>query len=128
MPKDKSMRRGQLPQEIEVWYILPALRREFAKAFIAEHGLSQKKVAELLHVTEAAVSQYISGKRASSVAFSGEVLAEVKKGAARVAKGETQLFMELERISKLMRVKKVVCEMCRTSNRRTSPCDVCFTD
>ncbi len=128
MPKGKSLRSGQLPQEIEVWYILPALRREFAKAFITAHGLSQKKVAEFLHVTEAAVSQYVSGKRASSVMFSAEVLAEVKKSAARVVKGETQLFTELERISKLMRVKKVVCEMCRASNRRTSPCDVCFTD
>ncbi len=122
----EDIKSGQLPQEIEVWYILPALRREFAKALTKEHKLSQKRVAGLLRVTEAAVSQYISGKRASQVGFDSKVLKEIQKSAKRVVKGDVSLFTELERISKHLTVKLVVCEMCRTSNRGIGECNVCF--
>lgn len=124
----EDIKSGQLPQEIEVWYILPALRREFAKVFIKEHKLNQKRVAELLQITEAAVSQYISGKRASQVRFGKDVLAEIRKSAKRVVKGDVQLFTELERISKHLTVKQVVCEMCRTSNAGLGECNVCFKE
>lgn len=122
----KDVKTGQLPQEIEVWYVLPALRREFANVLIKEHKLSQKKVAGLLQITEAAVSQYISGKRAGKVKFDMDVLAEVRKSAKRVVKGDVPLFTELERISKHLTVKQVVCEMCRTSNVELGECSVCF--
>ncbi len=121
-------RSGQLPQEIEVWYILPALRREFAKVLIKEHKLSQKRVAGLLQITEAAVSQYISGKRASQVRFDSKVLKEIQKSAKRVVKSDVSLFTELERISKHLTVKQVVCDMCRTSNVGLGECNVCFKE
>ena len=37
-----------LPQELEIWYVLPALRREFALALTQKHKLSQRKAAEIL--------------------------------------------------------------------------------
>ena len=46
----------KLPQEIEVWDILPAIRKAFAKIFVEDFKLSQKKTAELLQLTEPAVS------------------------------------------------------------------------
>ena len=49
------------PQEVEVLYILPAIRRELAKE-MKKQGLEQKKIAGLLFVTEAAVSQEYAGK------------------------------------------------------------------
>lgn len=52
-----------LPCEFSVWYVLPSLRRELALALISEHGLSQRRTADLLGLTEAAVSQYVHGKR-----------------------------------------------------------------
>lgn len=124
----KEVKSGQLPQEIEVWYVLPALRREFAKVLIKYHKLTQKKVAELLQITEAAVSQYISGKRASRVKFGNDVLKEIRRSAKRVVKEEVPLFIELERISKMLTVKQVVCEMCKTSNIGLDECNVCFKE
>ena len=61
-----------LPQEIEVWYMLPAIRKEFALTLI-RHELSQKEVAKLLGVTEAAVSQYKSEKRAHGLEFNEHI-------------------------------------------------------
>jgi hypothetical protein len=46
-----------MPQEIEVWYIIPAIRKELAKRLVQHHEVAQKDVAELLGVTEAAISQ-----------------------------------------------------------------------
>ena len=54
------------PQEIEVLYILPAIRRELTIE-MKKIGLEQKKIAEYLCVTEAAVSQYLNSKRASQL-------------------------------------------------------------
>ena len=47
-----------MPQEIEVWYIIPAVRRELAKSMV-KIGLKQKQIAVTLGITEAAVSQYL---------------------------------------------------------------------
>ena len=50
------------PQEIEVFYIIPAIRRHIAM-YMKLRGLKQNKIAELLHIDKAAVSQYIKKKR-----------------------------------------------------------------
>ncbi len=44
---------------------VPAIKAKLAKE-LKEKGLSQKEIAALLDVTEAAVSQYLSGKRAKN--------------------------------------------------------------
>ncbi len=46
-----------------VKYILPAIRAKLAKELIEKHGFKSKDAAELLGLTQAAVSQYLSSKR-----------------------------------------------------------------
>jgi predicted transcriptional regulator len=46
-------------------YKVPAIKAKLARE-LKEKGLSQKEIASLLDVTEAAISQYLSGKRARS--------------------------------------------------------------
>ena len=67
-----------MPQEIEVRYILPAIRRELARIFIQEHNLSQKEAANVLGLTEAAISQYLHYKRAKEVVFSDIIVNEIR--------------------------------------------------
>ena len=74
---------SQMPQEIEVWYVIPAIRRELAKAMI-NTGLTQKEIAKIMGITEAAVSQYIHSKRAKEIAFSKKVLEEIKISAEKI--------------------------------------------
>ena len=73
---------GQMPQEIEVWYVIPALRREIAKSMIEHYNMTQKQVSGLMNLTEAAVSQYLSSKRAKEIVFGSAVLNEIKKSAS----------------------------------------------
>lgn len=75
-----------LPQEIELYYLIPAVRKELSKIFIEEFGFSQKKVADILGVTESAISQYVKSKRASELKFGAEELKEIQKTAQLIAK------------------------------------------
>ena len=71
------------PQEVEVLYLLPAIRRELAIA-MKKTGMEQKKIAELLCVTEPAVSQYFSSKRAQKIKFTKEILGKIQVSAEKI--------------------------------------------
>ncbi len=81
---------NKTPCEIIVWYILPAIRREIAKNLVENYGLTQRKVAEKLGITEAAVSRYISGKRGASEIFNKEILKKINESADRINKGDSK--------------------------------------
>ena len=52
-----------LPAEIETKTSVPALRALVAKKLIQDHAFSQKETAELIGVTQAAISNYLRGTR-----------------------------------------------------------------
>ena len=120
-----------MPQEIEVRYILPAIRRELARIFIHEHKLSQKDAAKLLGLTEAAVSQYKHSKRAKEVVFSDEIVSEIKKSAEKVLaekNSKQRLIAEMYRISTLANVKQILCDLHRSQSKELSNCNICFDE
>ena len=89
-----------LPQEIDVWYLIPALRKEVAQVLSSKHHMKQKEIARLLHVTEAAISQYKSSKRANELSFSAEEKEIIEKHAKRIAnrpEKATEYFFSLTR-------------------------------
>lgn len=100
-----------MPQELEVWYLLPSLRKEIAKIFVDEHELSQKEVAGIFGMTESAVSQYLKSKRANELKFSNQELAEIKKYADRIIKDKKNYHKYLFELSKKMRGTKSLCEL-----------------
>jgi uncharacterized protein len=115
-----------MPQEIEVWYIIPALRREVAKSLI-EIGLSQKQTAEKMDITEAAVSQYLSSKRAKDVIFSNAILEEVRKSAKIIFEDNSRLVPEMLRLSNLTGVKQVMCDLHKKNDiSLPGSCNICF--
>jgi predicted transcriptional regulator len=69
--------------------ILPFVRRELARVLVTEYHLSQKKVAEILGVTEAAVSQYLKGKRGKYEDY--RVEKTIRKVAKKIIEGEDSL-------------------------------------
>jgi predicted transcriptional regulator len=68
--KQVKRRTWLMPQELEVWYVLPSLRREMARLMIKK-GIPQKDIAGILGVTEPAVTQY---KLAKSKRSRGDVI------------------------------------------------------
>ena len=119
-----------MPQEIEVRYILPAIRKELAKVLISGHKLSQKETAKLLGLTEAAVSQYQHSKRGNEVRFSGDVVKEIKKSAKLILEDRTRprVMAEVFRISHLTKVKHILCDMHRSQSKNLRDCNICFEE
>ncbi len=113
------------PAEVEVLYILPAIRRELAiemkKLFV-----EQKKIAKLLCVTEAAVSQYLNSKRAAKVKFSKKAAVAIRKSAKKIT---TELIMisETQNLLKLMRDMRITCDIHEKLADIPEGCIVCFT-
>lgn len=105
-----------LPQEIEVWYIIPAIRKEFAKVFVKEHKISYEKAGNYLGISKAAISQYISNKRANKLKLSQEIKDAIKESAKIILKDEKKSIKEIERILDLIKEKKCSCEVCKKYN------------
>ena len=89
-----------MPQEIEVWYILPAIRKELAKTMLAK-GMKQKEIASALNIAKSAVSQYIKEKRAKGIEFDSEMKAEISKSADTIINDIRQLMPEMKRLCEL---------------------------
>ena len=120
-----------MPQEIEVRYILPAIRRELARIFIHEHRLSQKEASNILGLTEAAVSQYQHSKRAKEVVFSDTIVNEIRISADRILAdrlNKQRLISEMYRISNLTTVKQILCDIHRAQSKELEHCNICFDE
>jgi uncharacterized protein len=106
-----------LPQEIEVWYIIPTVRKELAKLLTKKHGLSYEKTGKILGISKAAVSQYLSNKRANKVKLSIEIKKEVAKSAEIISENPKQTILEIQRILRLMNTSKCSCDVCKKYNK-----------
>jgi predicted transcriptional regulator len=106
-----------LPQEIEVWYIIPSIRKELARQLTSEYKLSYEKAGRLLGITKAAVSQYLSNKRANNVKISKDVKIEVLKSAEIMVKDPKKAVSEIQRILKYMKDTDFSCEVCKKYNK-----------
>ncbi|MBI1934818.1 hypothetical protein HYS31_00095 [Candidatus Woesearchaeota archaeon] len=120
-----------MPQEIEVRYIIPAIRKELARVFIKEHKMSQKEAANVLGLTEAAVSQYQHSKRATQVVFTDNVINEIRVSADRILSDKNtkqRLIAEIYRISNLTTVRQILCDLHKAQSKDLATCSVCFDE
>jgi predicted transcriptional regulator len=122
----------ELPQEIELWYVIPAIR----KALVLElkrHSIRQKDIAAMLGLTGSAVSQYIKAKRASFCceAFEHPPLdSEIKASVKRLLadRDSATASKEINRICKIIREKKIICDIHRKHNPKACDCKTCYEE
>jgi predicted transcriptional regulator len=106
-----------LPQEIEVWYIIPAIRRELAQVLIKKHNLKQKEVAKILGTTEAAISQYLHKKRAQTLKFPKEMRKQLENSAEIIVKDNKRVVNEILKLINLTKQCGVSCGICKKYNK-----------
>ena len=116
-----------LPQEIEVWYLIPSLRRELAKILISDFGMNQKQISQTLGVTESAVSQYLKSKRGSELKFSEKDIEKIREAAVNIV--ETgNANEELYNLSVKFRGGNAICSFHKkTDSNISEDCDLCMT-
>lgn len=112
------------PQEVEVFYILPAIRSRMAAA-LKEQGMKQKDIAEILCVQESTISQYLSSKRAAEVKFNSAIDKEIAAAAKRI-KTKEDLIRETQKILELARKEKILCSVHKSVADVEHDCEVCF--
>ena len=113
------------PQEIEVWYVLPLIRKELAKELL-KCNLTQKEIALRLGLTEAAVSQYINEKRANNSGLYKEIKKAVENSAKRIA-NNLNAMKEIQNLSKLFWDTRGICKIHVQHDKSISKkCDICF--
>ena len=116
----------ELRQEIEVWYVIPALRKELAKALL-DLDLTQKDIAKKLGLTEPAVSQYLKNKRGKDVAFSDAALNQVKLSAKKIFKSNARgaSLIEIQRLCRYLKAKGHICKIHKNLNENMKGCSIC---
>lgn len=119
------LKKQLMPQEIEVWYILPAIRRELVKEMIVL-GLKQKEIASILGVTEAAVSQYVKQKRAKEVEFTNETMEQIKASARVIMQDKERLIYEAQKILNMAKRSKTLCKVHYQHGRMPQKCEACL--
>jgi predicted transcriptional regulator len=152
--KQIKRRTWMMPQEVEVWYVLPAIRRELAKIMKTksiprigedgkkkDHRITQKEIAKMLGVTEPAITQYLlkdQGRRSrgDQVIIPKRFLPELDKsvdkminqyeaGGANDDMFET-MTSEVNRIIKIIRDDGAMCEIHRQFSAHVkSNCSAC---
>ena len=105
-----------LPQEIEVWYIIPAIRKEYAKIFVNKHHLTLERAGNILGISKSAISQYFSNKRGNEFKIPDKIKKEIEKSAANVIKNEDLILFEMTKILALIKREKSSCNICKKHN------------
>ncbi|MBR9677621.1 helix-turn-helix domain-containing protein [Candidatus Woesearchaeota archaeon] len=115
------------PQELEVWYVLPAIRKQLA-IHLQELGLKQNKIAELLGLTKSAVSQYLSKKRSSADILSDDTKTLARQSAKKIIEQPQNMIREIQKLCSQAKNDKVLCKLC-AKHVKILPdnCKVCIT-
>ena len=121
------------PCEVAVKSVIPAIRAYIAKQLIQTYRMKQTDVAELLGITQTAVSKYVGNVRGQALRIDreNEIQSMMNKIASRIADKKTsgpQLTLEFCAVCRAVRRNGQMCELCERSDpeiRRVS-CDVCM--
>ena len=120
------MKKTYLPVEIDLYYLIPALKRELAFALL-KRNLKQKEIAKLLNSTEAAISQYLKGKRGNIVDMR-KIRKEIERSAENIVKKKSNLVREITKLVKIASKKGIKCKVCEKYNRaiiKYCKCKIC---
>ena len=117
----------QFPCELVVWKILPAIKAQLARN-LKETGMKQKDIAKVLDSTEAAISQYLSGKRASEFKIPLEMNEMLQVVSKAVAEGKNQKVLQFGicQVCKEIRTKGMACDTCKKDSGDTKDCNLCM--
>lgn len=114
------------PQEVEVYIILPAIRRELSIR-MKNKGVEQKEIARRLCVTAAAVSQYLSDKRGQADFEFPESMSAEFDSAADSISDEASMRTKIQHLLRLVLDSNVTCQVHRkVSAEVPQDCLVCF--
>lgn len=115
-----------LPQELEVWYVIPALRKAFSEMMLKK-GLKQKEIAQKLEIGKSAVSQYLKSQRGTELKFDKKMLKKIEKSVDKILKNKSGVREEIMHLCRLIRKEGLLCGFHRSKDKNMKKCEVCLT-
>ena len=124
-----------LPCEVAVKSLIPAIRSAVARELTQTYGLRQKDVADLLGVTQTAVSKYTRHVRGAVLKIEEveEVKPTIKEIVFLLANGHMSKYELLAKFCvacQIIRRKRLMCELCKLSDPSIDiqQCFLCQSD
>jgi hypothetical protein len=118
--------------EVIVAEILPTIRMLITKHLLESYDYTQTKVASILGITQAAVSQYSTaarGKRLKLIEKNKKIMELIEKLADDIAKGKVksrEVHVRLCELCREIRKSKLICKLHEDSYPTLAPCDYCL--
>lgn len=123
----------KLPCEIAVKSVVPAIRALLARELTETYGMKQGEAADLLGITQTAVSKYIHHVRGRVLSIEGEkeVKTLIIKTATSLTDGNLDrpsLALRICTTCNLIRKKRLMCKLCKRADPtlNVKKCNLCF--
>ena len=112
------MRNLILPCEVGVKTVLPAVKAIMARSIVEKHGLNEKQTAELLGLSQSAVSRYVNKERGNLLAIENatEVLTLIDQMVTHLIKepnNKTEILKLFCQTCTAIREKGLMCPFCQ---------------
>ncbi|MBN1244739.1 helix-turn-helix domain-containing protein [Candidatus Bathyarchaeota archaeon] len=112
-----------LPCEVGVQTVLPAIRALMARTILEKHGMKEKQVAEVLGLSQSAISRYTTKNRGNILTI--ENVPEVQTLIDQMINlllyekqhQTTEILELLCQTCKIIREKGLMCELCQKKTR-----------
>ncbi|MDH5375854.1 MAG: hypothetical protein OEW95_08590 [Candidatus Bathyarchaeota archaeon] len=124
-----------LPCEVAVRSLVPSIRSAIARELIQTYGLKQKDVANLLGVTQTAVSKYTRHVRGIVLEIEEveEVQPTIREIVVLLANGHMSKYELVAKfcvVCQIVRRKRLMCELCKISDPsiEIQQCFLCHSD
>ena len=111
------------PQEIEVWYVIPAIRKEICRNLL-KRGIKKSKIAEILGITKSAVTQYISSKRGGKIELTSGILRRIDSEVINLLDGGCATY-SIQKILNNIRKSSLMCRFHQKLEKIPKKCGVC---
>jgi predicted transcriptional regulator len=123
-----------LPCEVAVKSVVPAIKALMAKKLVEEHGLKQDQVAEILGISQSAVSKYSRNIRGYAVKLDSieEIYPLLNEMASLVMTKTYKRASFIDLFCKTcmeIRRKKIMCSLCQKSDSAINiqQCGSCYS-
>lgn len=112
-----------LPCEVGVKTVLPAVRALMARVIVEKHGLKEQQAAEILGLSQSAISRYITKDRGNTITIENvpEVQAIIDQMINLLLREKSHQTIELLELfcetCKRIREKGLICQLCQKKTR-----------
>jgi predicted transcriptional regulator len=122
-----------MPCEVAVKSVVPAVKALMAQELVEKHGLKQDQVAEILGISQSAVSKYTCKVRGYAIRLDdvGEIQPLVGKMVTLIMNGvydRTEFLSCFCQTCMAVRKTGLMCQFCQKSNHtfKMEQCDFCL--